>query len=96
MIKSVSTSKSYIALATAWAIFILFATIANVSTLKALRLSDLFAYDKPIHMLLFGMQAWLVYRCHKQADTKFLTIACLASFMYGILTELLQSWLTTT
>lgn len=96
MTKPITISKPYIALATVWAMFILFATIANVQTLEALRLSDLFAFDKPIHMMLFGTQAWLIYRSKKQAGNTFLTTACIASFTYGILTELLQAWLTTT
>jgi VanZ family protein len=89
-------SPKYIALATAWALLILFATIANVQTLKALRLSDLFSYDKPIHMLLFGMQAWLIFKCRRHAGLSFLAIACASAFAYGVLTELLQAWLTTT
>ncbi len=53
--------KGYI-FAFLWAMFILFATIANVSTLHKLHLSDLFAFDKPIHMTLFGVQALLLIK----------------------------------
>lgn len=86
----------YIALAFAWAMFILFATIANVSTLTQLKLSDLFAFDKPIHMMLFGIQAILLIRIKSAPTTRWILYCCLASLAYGILTELLQAWLTTT
>ena len=81
-------------LAIGWALFILFATIANTSTLEELSLQSLFAFDKPIHMLLFGIQAWLWIRAVSLKPNSVLLI-CLSTAAYGVLTELLQSWLTT-
>ena len=82
-----------------WAAFILFATIANVSTLESLQLRDLFAYDKPIHMFLFGTQAYLLmYAWYKTRGLQHTTVLyiCLVSILYGVLTECLQGFLTTT
>lgn len=78
-----------------WAGFILFATIANTSTLESLSLKSLFAFDKPIHMLLFGVQAWLLVKAQSVTSPKVLATAAIASALYGVLTELLQGWLTT-
>lgn len=80
----------------AWAIFILFATIVNAQTLEQLRLSELFAYDKPIHMLLFGVQTALIlvaYYTPPFSRKALLTAASLA-IAYGYITELLQAYLT--
>lgn len=82
-----------------WAAFILFATIVNTQTLEDLSLKSLFAYDKPIHMVLFGVQAWLminakfslVYKSYKAV-----VIGCCAlAAAYGLFTEILQELLTT-
>lgn len=82
-----------------WATFILFATIANTQTLEEFSLKSLFEYDKPIHMLLFGIQAWLMI------NAKFSTIyksykavvigCCVLSAAYGFFIEILQEQLTT-
>lgn len=77
-----------------WALFILFATIANTSTLEELSLQSLFAFDKPIHALLFGVQAWLWARAVSLNPNRLVWI-CLGTAAYGVLTEVLQSWLTT-
>ena len=77
-----------------WAFFILFATIANSSTLEELSLQHLFAFDKPIHALLFGVQAWLWARAVTLNPNRLVWI-CLGTAAYGVLTEVLQSWLTT-
>jgi len=93
-----SLQLSYI-FASIWAAFILFATIASTSSLQELPLKDLFQFDKPIHATLFGVQAWLLIRARlQQAYQSYLTIivvSCLASTSYGMLTEYLQKWLTT-
>jgi VanZ family protein len=82
-----------------WALFILFATIANTSTLESLSLKSLFAFDKPIHALLFGIQAWLLLKARLKTPfvsvTKIIVFACIASAAFGILTEVLQGWITT-
>lgn len=82
-----------------WAFFILFATIANTSTLEELSLQDLFQYDKPIHAFLFGMQAWLLIRARSiRAYPSYPKIVWMYSFLaagYGFFTEILQGWLTT-
>ncbi len=77
-----------------WALFILFATIANTSTLEELSLQSLFAFDKPIHAMLFGIQAWLWARS-VSINPNTLLLICLSTAAYGVLTELLQGWLTT-
>jgi hypothetical protein len=82
-----------------WASFILFATIANTQTLEELSLKSLFEFDKPIHMVLFGMQAWLminakfsnVYKSYKTV----VIWCCVISAAYGLFTEFLQEILTT-
>lgn len=82
----------------AWAILILLACGLQPSTLNKLRLEDLFSYDKPIHALLFGTQAWLLIKAYKR---KYITYKlgkriwqfCLLSAMYGVLIEVLQKWL---
>jgi hypothetical protein len=80
-----------------WAFFILFAIIANTSTLEELSLKGLFAFDKPIHGLLFGIQAWLWIRAIvAPVSRKQLLGICLTTAAYGVFTEVLQGWLTTT
>jgi uncharacterized membrane protein len=80
-----------------WAGFILFATIANARTLEQLRLSELFAYDKPIHMILFGVQTALLLRAYfHHPYTKRTLITVVAVVVgYGFVTELLQALITT-
>lgn len=90
--------RSY-ALPYLWAGFILFATIANVGTLRRLQFADLFTYDKPIHLFLFGMQAHLWVRARAGiASVKIKTIRwiCVMVAIYGFLTEVFQSLFTTT
>lgn len=93
-----STYLKYNAYAIAWALFILFATIANTSTLEQLKLKSLFAYDKPIHAVLFGFQAYLLIRSgflQTLAPQKRVGMMVLLSATYGVLTEVLQFGLTT-
>jgi VanZ family protein len=80
-----------------WAAFILFATIANARTLEQLRLSELFAYDKPIHMLLFGIQTLLLFWAyfHRPFTTQSVVTVILIVVGYGFVTELLQALITT-
>jgi hypothetical protein len=89
----------YYTYALVWACFILFATISNTVTLEKLSLESLFAYDKPIHMILFGTQAVLCIRAQFSRvykSYKLVVIGCCAlAAAYGLLTELLQEWLTT-
>jgi VanZ family protein len=90
-------SKRYYTLAFCWAGFILFATLATGGTLHRFHLSDLFAYDKPIHMFLFGMQAWLLYKAMSQhiihiSKAKIIKWASAISMSYGVITEFLQGW----
>jgi hypothetical protein len=78
-----------------WAAFILFACGAQPSTLAQLKLSDLFSYDKPIHALLFGIQAWLFIKAYgsKNSLTRLsITFWCLLAACYGALIEGLQKW----
>lgn len=93
-----STYLRYNAYAIAWALFILFATVANTSTLERLNLKSLFAYDKPIHAVLFGIQAYLLIRSGflRTLDPKSrVGILVFMSGIYGVLTEGLQFGLTT-
>jgi hypothetical protein len=78
-----------------WALFILFACGASTGTLMELHLGDLFGYDKPIHMFLFGMQAWLIIRARLRHEYgyRFMQVvgaACLLSALYGVLIEVMQ------
>lgn len=77
-----------------WALFILFACGAPSGTLESLQLKDLFSYDKPIHAILFGTQAWLIIRVRNRAlpVMKPVTVACLLSAAYGVLIEVLQKF----
>jgi hypothetical protein len=83
----------------AWAGFILFATIVNAQTLETLPLSSLFAYDKPIHVMLFGVQAWLLIQARLSTVYRYSKVVvfwcCVTSALYGLTTELLQGLLTT-
>lgn len=82
-----------------WAGFILFATIANVGTLRRLYFTDLFSYDKPIHIFLFGMQAHLWIRTrnrNKIISLQQIRWICTWVMVYGLATEMFQSWFTTT
>lgn len=83
----------------AWAMVILFACGANPGTLAQLRLEDLFGYDKPIHALLFGMQAWLGIQAslHKSnaSPKKIIVQWCIAAALYGALIELMQKFIFT-
>lgn len=81
-----------------WALFILFATIASTQTLTSLHLSDLFGWDKPIHITLFGTQAALLIRSIAKIaplQRKHITYMCLLSALYGSVTEGLQAIITT-
>lgn len=81
--------------AIAWAILILFACGSSPGTLAELKLEDLFAYDKPIHAFLFGMQAWLLIKADLKLRTGHKRIIwqwCIASALFGGLIELLQKW----
>ena len=84
----------YYMLAFLWAGCILFATLAKGGTLVQLHLQNLFAFDKPIHMTLFGMQAWFLIKARaKSNEVDFMKIvfySCLFSTLYGVLTEILQ------
>ena len=90
-------SNIYYALAFVWAGCILFATLAKGATLTQLHLSDLFAFDKPIHMTLFGVQAWLIIKARAKSDRddfmKIVLYSCIFSTFYGVLTEILQGML---
>lgn len=85
--------KHYRWLAIGWALFILFATIANTSTLEELSLQSLFAFDKPIHAFLFGFQAFLLIRTGPPISKRILWV-CMVSLGYGMLTEVLQGLIT--
>jgi hypothetical protein len=91
------TAAKYIS-AFVWAAFILFATIINTQTLESLSLQSLFAYDKPIHMILFGVQAWLLIRARQSTVFRYNNVVvlwcCIASAAFGFITEILQGWLT--
>jgi VanZ family protein len=80
-----------------WAVLILFACGANPGTLAKLKLEDLFGYDKPIHALLFGMQAWLGIKASLQNSTsspkKIILGWCVIAAMYGALIELMQKFI---
>lgn len=79
----------------AWALFILFACGSSPGTLRELHLEDLFGYDKPIHALLFGMQALLLVKANRKyapVSRKMIWQWCLASALFGALVELLQKW----
>jgi len=86
-------------LAIAWALLILFACGAQPGTLAQLKLEDLFGYDKPIHALLFGVQAWLLIKANLQYTTKnqkiVVVIWCAVSASYGALIELMQKFIFT-
>jgi hypothetical protein len=86
-------------LAIAWALLILFACGAQPGTLAQLKLEDLFGYDKPIHALLFGVQAWLLIKANLQYTTKnpknVIVIWCAVSASYGALIELMQKFIFT-
>lgn len=77
-----------------WALFILFACGAPSGTLESLQLKDLFTYDKPIHAILFGTQAWLIIRARQMVIPfmQVVTLACLLSAAYGIVVEILQKF----
>lgn len=92
-----STAAKY-GYAFGWAAFILSATLINTQTLEKFSLDSLFTYDKPIHMLLFGVQAWLLIRARQSTAFRYNNVVvlwcCIASFLFGTLTELMQGWLT--
>jgi hypothetical protein len=90
--------KGWATAALVWFAFILFATIANAQTLSRILLRDIFSYDKPIHMMLFGVQAILIIKSIPNAsnNNKWVTQSCLLSVVYGVTTEVLQGVITTT
>jgi VanZ family protein len=77
-----------------WAGFILFATIANTGTLEQLSLDSLFAFDKPIHLILFAVQTHLIIIAQASPVKQQIRIAAAIAGVYGILTEVMQGWLT--
>lgn len=82
------------AYAIAWALFILIACGAPGSTFKELQLEDILGYDKPIHAILFGVQAYLLIRVLRNRTplSKMISYACLMSAGYGVLIEFLQKF----
>jgi len=78
-----------------WAMFILFATIANTGTLEQLSLDSLFAFDKPIHLLLFATQSFLLIKATIVPGLAHFRISAISAAVYGVLTEVMQGWLTT-
>lgn len=89
-----STQRQNNAYAIAWALFILFACGAPGSTFESLQLKDILSYDKPIHAMLFGTQAYLLIRVLKNRTplASMVSYACLISAAYGVLIELLQKF----
>lgn len=85
--------------AIAWAMLILFACGASPGTLSELKLEDLFGYDKPIHALLFGLQAWLLIQAnlkhHNISKHKVIILWCTVSAVFGGLIELMQKFIFT-
>src|SRR5688500_15884419 len=84
--------KKY-ALVFLWAAFILLACGASPGTFQTLHLSDLFSYDKPIHAILFGVQAWLIIKANAvngRAPRQVVFVAGIIAASYGALIEVLQ------
>jgi hypothetical protein len=76
-----------------WAAFILAACGASPGTFKTLHLTDLFSYDKPIHAILFGVQAWLIIRANYvsgQASRNVVIVAGILAATYGAAIEVMQ------
>lgn len=96
LIIHLKTSKLYLfRFAIAWAILILFACGSSPGTFIELNIEQLFAYDKPIHAFLFGMQAWLLIKANAKFNSNYKKIIwqwCIASALFGGLIELLQKW----
>ena len=88
------SSKTYYLFTGIWAICILVATLASSSTFEHFHLSGLFGFDKPIHFILFGIQAWLLVKSITKNKTKNLMkivfFSCLGCSFYGAFTEILQ------
>jgi hypothetical protein len=78
-----------------WAMFILFATIANTGTLEQLSLDSLFAFDKPIHLFLFATQTFLLINAAIVPSLTHLRLSAIGAAVYGALTEVMQGRLTT-
>ena len=95
---SSTTHYKYYFPAFLWFVFILFATLSSTSTLEVLNWKNFFSYDKPIHMLLFGTQAYLVIRgADKNAltiNSKLNLVVCLLTALFGASIEYLQILLT--
>ena len=80
-----------------WALFALFLCGVNGSSLPKISF-DLFEIDKPAHMALFGIQAWIIYYegvwkakvAEKEKVWKVSLQAFLWSALYGALIEGLQ------
>ncbi|MES2779995.1 MAG: VanZ family protein [Bacteroidota bacterium] len=89
-----STQRQNNAYAIAWALFILFACGAPGYTFEGLQLKPILGYDKPIHAILFGTQAYLLIRVLKNQTpfTLMITYACIISALYGIVMEVLQKF----
>jgi len=86
--------------ALAWFVIILFATLSNLNDISFLNWKDLFSYDKPIHIILFGTQSIAIaYGFNKNniavLNRKLLFITLFTSFL-GAGIEYLQIALTTT
>jgi hypothetical protein len=83
-----------------WFCFILFATLASTATLEVLNIKNLFSYDKLIHMILFGTQAWLIgygrIRNIRSLSKREIVIIGIFCSIYGTITEILQILVTTT
>jgi VanZ like family len=88
------SAKTFLVLTIAWAICILIATLTSSGIFEEFHLLGLFGYDKPIHFIMFAMQAWLLAKTLTKNNTKnymiLVMLSCLSSALYGVLTEVLQ------
>lgn len=90
----------YFTPALAWFVIILFATLSNLNDIRFLNWHDLFSYDKPIHIILFGTQSiTIAYGFNKNnfaVKGNYLIAITLFTSALGAGIEYLQVALTTT
>jgi VanZ family protein len=80
-----------------WGMFILIATLTPGKSLPS---SSLFRFDKLIHVVIFGIFAWLVLRAYflspaknSNNQTRIYSIVGIASILFGIAIEGIQQFI---
>jgi hypothetical protein len=96
MASAPSFFKKYI-YAILWAIAVLIACGWNGHSIPKIHWIELFHEDKPVHAIMFGLQAWLIIKARIKYEYGYKVMdivlwACIVSTVYGVLIEVAQKY----